>query len=101
MLVKTIYTGDQLQKEFENFGRWGQFTPTAFDALADYFAEFEGEIELDIPAICLEFRELRPDELVRDYAPGYGETAEEIAEAIADETWIVTLENGNYLLQNF
>ena len=101
MLVKTIYTGDQLQKEFENFGRWGQFTPTAFGALADYFAEFEGKIELDIPAICLEFRELRPDELAREYASEYGETAEEIAEAIADETWIVTLENGNYLLQAF
>lgn len=101
MLVKTICTGDQLQKEFENFGRWGQFTPTAFDALVDCFAERGEAVELNIPAICLEFRELRPDELVRDYAPEYGETAEEIAEAIADETWVVTLENGNYLLQNF
>lgn len=101
MLVKTINTGDQLQKEFENFGRWGQFTPTAFDALADYFAEFEGKIELDVVAICLEFQELRPDEIVSEYGGQYGETAEEIAEAIADETWIVELKNGNYLLQAF
>lgn len=100
MLVKTIYTGDQLQKEFENFGRWGQFTPTAFDALADYFSEFEEKIELDVVAICCDFSEYTEDELVREY-DSYGETAEEIAEAIADETWVIELKNGNYLLQIF
>ena len=101
MLIKTINTGDQLRQEFEAWGRWGEFSSFGFDALADYFAECGEAVELDIPAICLEFRELRPDELVRDYAPEYGETAEEIAEAIADETWIIELKNGYYLLQAF
>lgn len=100
MLVKKIERGEDLRREFEAYNRGDNFSYCACDALVEYFNEFDENIELSVIGICCDFSEYTEDELVREY-DGYGKTAEEIAEAIADETWIVTLENGNYLLQAF
>lgn len=98
MLIKTIDRGEDLHREFEAYNRGDNFSYCACNALVEYFSECGNNIELDVIGICCDFSEYTEDELVREY-DGYGETAEEIAEAIADEAWIIELENGNYLLQ--
>ena len=99
MLVDTIQTGEQLRAKFKEQGRYNQFSIYGYDALVDYFSEFDENIELDIIGICCDFSEYTADELKNDYGE-QDETADETAERLRDETWITELDNGNYLLQN-
>lgn len=100
MLVDTIQTGEQLRAKFKEWGRYNQFSIYGYDALVDYFSEFDENIELDIIGICCDFSEYTADELINDYGE-QNETADETAERLRDVTWIIELDNGNYLLQNF
>lgn len=100
MLVDTIQTDEQLRAKFKEWGRYNQFSIYGYDALVDYFSEFDENIELDIIGICCDFSEYTADELVNDYGE-QEKTADETAERLRDETWIIELDNGNYLLQNF
>ena len=100
MLVDTIRTGEKLRNKFEAYGRYNQFSIDGYEAIIEYFEEIGEDIELDVIGICCDFKELTPDNLTDEY-PTYGETAEEIAETLSYETWIIELKNGNYLLQNF
>ena len=100
MLVDTIRTGEKLRNKFEAYGRYDQFSIDGYEAIIEYFEEIGENIELDVIGICCDLKELTPDNLTDEYST-YGETAEEIAEALSYETWIIELKNGNYLLQNF
>lgn len=100
MLVDTIRTGEKLRNKFEAYGRYDQFSIDGYEAIIEYFEEIGENIELDVIGICCDFKELTPDNLKDEYST-YGETAEEIAERLSYETWIIELKNGNYLLQNF
>lgn len=48
MLVKKIERGEDLRREFEAYNRGDNFSYCACDALAEYFNEFDENIELDV-----------------------------------------------------
>lgn len=81
-----------------------QFTYEGLNSLYDYFDDYEEstgeEIELDVIAICCDYAEYSKDELVMDYGH-LGDSLEAIIEAIREESDIIDVPNGNYIVRAF
>lgn len=81
-----------------------QFTYEGLESLYDYFDDYEKstgeEIELDVIAICCDYAEYSKDELVMDYGH-LGDSLEAIIEAIREESYIIDVPNGNYIVRAF
>ncbi len=117
MLVKKIYDAYDLEEEFKRMNR-NPFTHEGYQALIELFNEFDEPQELDVIAICCEFTEATPADIMHDY--GYTIDGMDYDDALAtgdydeDEiidvfvgdylnyhTWAVALSNGHILYQNF
>lgn len=115
-MKKTISEWDFIN-EFNDSSRKNQFSRDALEWLYQYYTETEEatgeEIELDIVAICCEWTEYEPGELVNGY--GYklddidedelndmdeDEKADQIVEILENETTIANL-CGTFLVMNF
>lgn len=59
------------REAFRAFGRNNQFSYEAQEVLFEYLEQLEDDIgqpiELDVIALCCEYTELTPDEVIRDY----------------------------------
>lgn len=90
--------------DYFNSIRPDAFTYEALKALYDYFIDYEDdsgcEIELDVIAICCDYAEYSKDELVMDYSH-LGDSLEAIIEAIREESDIIDVPNGNYIVRAF
>lgn len=80
------------------------FTYEALNALYDYFINYEDctdcEIELDVIAICCDYAEYTPNELLDAYNH-LGDSLETIIDAIREESDIIDVNNGNYIVRGF
>lgn len=112
-MYTTIYTAGQFRDEFIRMG-WGKnFTYEGSMALFKYFEQYEedtGErIELDVIAICCDWAEYTPEELVSEYGSYLdrdddiedSEYAEKLAKELTDRTTVIECGNGNFIIQAF
>jgi hypothetical protein len=86
----TVYLED-FRAAFYNMGRKDQFSYEGLELIFDYITEYEDEtseqIELDVVAICCEWSESTPAEIIEQYDTDIdteGMTAEQIAAAVYD-----------------
>lgn len=104
MIIQTIDTVSAFRDEFHRMGRGKQFTYDGLASLFEWLEEvYSGETyELDVVALCCDFAEYTPDELIKEF----GVTAEtmelsEILEFLHDRATVIDVSNGNYILQGF
>jgi len=67
MLVETIDNKYQLRDRFISYDR-NYYSLEGYEAILEYFNEFENDIELDVIAICCDFNEVTFEEFVNDYS---------------------------------
>lgn len=100
--MKTTITRNDFHDAFLNSSeRKEQFSYEARNALFDYLEDYEAstgeEMELDIIAICCDFAEF---EDLEAFQADYGDEYESI-EDIENETTILKLDNGGFVIQQF
>ena len=107
-LVKT-FTNYELQTEFAKLDR-DYFSLEGYQALLELFDEFENNTELDVIAICCEFNEMLPDDIISEYEnidmindskTSDGIDTNALLDALNYYTYAVLLDNGNILYQAF
>ena len=100
MLVKSVSFYDFV-KEFEEFGREGQFSYEGKEALYNYLnelAEDLGEpIELDIIGICCEFTEY---ESLEEFNHDYQLDLDDIDD-ISDYTIVIRIDEERFIIEVF
>jgi hypothetical protein len=64
----TISHASQFRDAFRQVDRDGQFSYEALNMLYEYFEDIDPDMELDVIAICCEYSEDTPAELIRDYS---------------------------------
>jgi hypothetical protein len=88
-------------KAFEDYGRETQFSREALFALFDYFEELEQDIgediELDVIGICCDYTEY---ESIEEFQEQCNDSYKSI-EDIEDETTVIRLDSGGFIVQNF
>lgn len=72
-------------------GRYGQFSPRAWETIYEYLGELSEDIELDIVGICCEFREYGSlEEFLDDHdCPHYDPDASHEENMEAVESWLM------------
>lgn len=94
----------QFTDAFRDHGRQDQFTYEAKKVLFDYYGQLEEdigeEIKLDVIAICCEWSEYETQELINAYGDE-GQNISEVENYCEDNTIIIKLDNGSYLIQQF
>ncbi len=87
-MIKTITLYDFIEA-FRMMGRGNQFTHAALSLIFEYIEEYENDTkeqqELDVIAICCEWAESTPEEILEQYDTGInieGMTEEQIAVAV-------------------
>ena len=110
MLVQTLNKYD-LEREFKKFDR-DYFSLDGYQAIIDLFDECNTEpVELDVIAICCDFNEESPEEIINQYDrhTSLGDCRDEdgyiwvnnLVGALNYYTYAVLLPNGNILYQAF
>ena len=62
-----INHASQFRDQFHKVGRGTQFSYDGLGILYDWFEEIMPDYELDVIAICCEFAESTPEQIVNDY----------------------------------
>lgn len=111
MLVKT-FDKYELQEEFRKFDR-DYFSLEGYQALLDFFEETDCDTntELDVIAICCDFTEDSPENIIDEYdnIDDIRECKDEegnidtdaLLDALNYRTWAIKLDNGNILYLDF
>jgi hypothetical protein len=86
---------------FYKADRQHQFSYEGKSALFDYFDEMDEAWELDVIAICCDFAEYTIDELRVEYPDYKEESDESLLEYLNDNTLVMDLENGSYIVMAF
>lgn len=88
-------------KAFEDYGRETQFSRGALFAIFDYLEELEQDIgedmELDVIGICCDYTEY---ESLEEFQEQCNDSYKSI-EDIEDETTVIRLDDGGFIVQNF
>ena len=66
-MKQTISTASQFSDAFRAMDRHGNFSYEGMELLFDYFEELNPEMELDVVAICCEYAESTPEQVIEDY----------------------------------
>ena len=77
----TISNASQFRDAFHRAGRAEQFSYEALGLLFDYFEELDPEMELDVAAICCEYSEDSPEQVIDAYGIEYDENEPEDMDA--------------------
>ena len=80
-MKQTIYNASQFRDAFHRAGRSDQFSHEALELLFDYFEELDPEMELDVVAICCDYAENSPEQIIEDYGIEYDENEPEDMDA--------------------
>jgi len=67
MLVETVYSASQLRDRFISMDR-DYYSYEGYEAIFNYYEDYDEAIELDIIAICCDFNELTFEEFINDYS---------------------------------
>ena len=86
MIYTTISNAYQFRDEFQQRGRDNQFSYEALGLLFDWFDELGEDVELDVIAICCDYSEETPQEIVDNYGIEIdkGEDAESLTQQVYD-----------------
>ena len=88
----TVDHAGQFRDAFHHAGRGKQFSYEALELLFDYLEEYDPDMELDVIAICCDYTESTPAEVINDYGIEYDEeqsSDEEAAMAYLEENTAV------------
>ena len=100
MLVKRVYFNDFIE-EFKKHGRGSSFSYEGKKALFDYLNELGEEIgesiELDIIAICCDFKEFKS---LKDFNNYYNYNVDSIDD-IYYYTIVIPIDNESFIIQDF
>lgn len=66
-IVQTLNHVSQLEQAFKAAGRGNKFSYEGLEVLFDYLDELEGNIELDVVALCCDYEESSIDEIIDQY----------------------------------
>jgi hypothetical protein len=95
-------------RAFEVAGRGYQFTQAGLETLYHFLLEMEEatgeEIELDVIAICCEWEELTPEEVVEEYgylAEQEAPCVDDIVDALEQRTILLETSKGTYVVLKF
>ena len=96
MLVETIDNKYQLRDRFVDFDR-DYYSLEGYEAIFNYYEDYDEAIELDIIAICCDFNELTFEDFISDYSLEVGE-GEELEEVVINHldsagTWYQILDD--------
>lgn len=72
-MKQTIDTSSQFRDAFHRAGRGDQFSYEALGLLFDYLEQMDSEMELDVVAICCEYAESTPEQVIDAYGIEYDE----------------------------
>jgi len=75
----TIENASQFREQFQRAGRKDQFSYEALGLLFDYFEELAPDMALDVIAVCCEYSESTPLEILKDYGIELNEEEKEDA----------------------
>ena len=97
-MLKVTVDESMFVSMFDEWNRSENFSIAGRRALFDWFNQFEEEIELDIIAICCDFREYEDMEEFRaDYGDGYP-----TLEDVENETSVIPIPGGeSFIIQVF
>lgn len=97
-ITRTIDSGTDLRREFQDCNRGNSFSEDGFNALFDILNEFSddlsGDFELDVIGVDCDFSEDSLENVLNSYSL-------ESFEELQDNTIAVLLDNGNILYQNY
>ena len=80
-MKQTIDNASQFRDAFHRAGRGDQFSYEGMELLFDYLEECDPEMELDVIAICCEYSEDSPEDIVESYGIEYDTDEPEASEA--------------------
>jgi len=80
-MKQTINNASQFRDAFHAAGRAEQFSYEALGLLFDYLEQMDSEMELDVVAICCEYAESTPAEIIDAYGIEYDENQPEDMDA--------------------
>jgi hypothetical protein len=66
-MKQTVDNASQFRDAFRTMGRHDQFSYEGMELLFDYFEELDPDMELDVVAICCDYSEDSPDDIVESY----------------------------------
>lgn len=81
----TIYNSSQFRDAFHRAGRGDQFSYEALELLFDYLEELDSDYELDVVAICCDYAELTPLEILEGHGVELNDEEKEDAIPVAME----------------
>lgn len=84
-MKQTIDNSSQFRDAFHRAGRADQFSYEALELLFDYFEELDPEMELDVVAICCDYAELTPLEILEGHGVELNDEEKEDAVTVAME----------------
>jgi len=96
MLSNKIYSAEQLQTKFKECDR-DYYSIEGYQAILDYFDEFEDDVELDVIGICCDFNEESKEYIMSQYDI----EESEFDRYMNDNTWMVETEPDTYLYMGF
>jgi len=81
----TISHASQFRDAFRQADRQDQFSYEALNMLYEYFEDIDPDMELDVIAICCEYSEDNPDDIIANYSIDVeGMDEDEKIEAVRD-----------------
>jgi len=99
-MIQTI-TKSEFSTAFHRAGRGDNFTYEGLNALYDYIEDYEEcsneQTELDVIAICCEYREY---EDLKEFQGDYGNDYESI-EDIEQQTQVIMIDDDSFIIQAF
>ena len=102
MLYKSLDKWD-LQKEFKAYDR-DYYSLDGYQAILDLFEEIGDSQELDVIAICCDFTESEPSDIIAEYGIEIEDDEDEmeiVMKYLDYNTWAEKLNNGAILYQAF
>jgi len=99
--MKQQITESQFRDAFKHAGRKNDFSYEGLTALWDYFQDIEEqtneEIELDVIAICCDYKEY---DSLKDFQDDYGNKYKTI-EDIKEKTTVLKIDEDRFIIQEF
>jgi len=96
--MKTTVSVYDFRDAFHKMGRGNQFTYEGLEIIYDYLESIDEEMELDVIAICCDFQESTPEEVMSEY--GLDED-EDVSEFLAMNTTVLGETDSTIVFANF
>ena len=102
----TIDHAGQFRDEFFTHGRQNQFSYDALEILFEFLEENDPDYELDVIALCCEYSEATPSELIEMYSiPGDAasdDVSDQVLEFLNENTTVLgTTDTGSIVYADF